>query len=148
MDCHFVHNHLFSYLEKDLSGDEQLEFEAHLDACDKCDRIANGFKFATAYVNKKREDLPNPFIGTRTIQLIESELERAGTVPNPLLWRRLQPVVVSLLLLISVVLGFSLGRQIDSIFSMPHEHDQKIQAMKSGLSIPDFVDESTFFENY
>jgi len=147
MDCHFVHNHLFSYHENKLSDDEKLEFEAHLASCHNCNRIATGFQFVTTSMNKKKDDKPNPFIGTRTIQRIESELEQGGVRQNPLFLRKLQPIIVSLLLLISVVLGFSIGRQIDALFSITNERDQKIQAMKSGLSIPEFIDENAFFEN-
>ena len=147
MDCHFVHNHLFSYQEKTLSEDEKLEFEAHLASCHNCNRIAAGFQFVTASVNMKKDDKPDPFIGTRTIQRIESELEHGSITTNPLFWSKLQPVIVSLLLLISVVLGFSIGSQIDAAFSLTSEHDQKIQMMKSGLSIPDFIDENLVFEN-
>ncbi len=147
MDCHFVQNHLFSYQEQQLAYEEKQAFEAHLASCIECNRIEQEFQFVTAYIDKKKDDQHNPFIETRTIQRIESELDQRSAGPNPQLWRRLQPVIVSLLLLISVAIGFSIGRQIDSVISITNEHHKEIQEIKSGLSIQDFVDENIFFEN-
>jgi anti-sigma factor RsiW len=147
MDCHFVQNHLFSYQEQQLAYEEKQAFEAHLASCDHCNRIASGFQFVTAAIDKKKNEKHNPFIETRTIQRIESELDQRSAGPDPRFLRRLQPVIVSLLLLISVMLGFSIGKQIDSVFSATIEHHKEIQEMKLGLSILDFVDENIYLEN-
>ncbi|MEI6433603.1 MAG: zf-HC2 domain-containing protein [Bacteroidota bacterium] len=141
MDCLFVREHLFSYREKQLSEKENKAFEDHLHSCGECYGIVAGFQAVAAVIDQKKADEPNPFIRTRTIQRIESALEQSKETVNPLFRRSLQPVIVSLFLLISVAIGFSIGKQINSNFTRNNEHNIEIEDMKSGLSIADFIDE-------
>jgi len=140
MDCLFVRDHLFSYQEKQLSGDVTKAFEDHLHSCETCNQIANGFQTVTACIDQKKSDKPNPFIRTLTLQRIESELERSSTEATPFFRRNLQPVIVSLLLLISIAIGFAIGSQINPNVSVNREHQFEIQTLKSGLFIQDFID--------
>jgi len=141
MDCLFVRDHLFSYQEQQLSGEEQKEFEEHLHSCEECNRIANGFQSVATIMDKKKSVEPNPFIRTRTIQRIESALEKANEPRYPLFRRSLQPVLISILLMIALAIGFSVGKKLDTTLSMNNDHHQEIQKMKSELFIQDFIDE-------
>lgn len=149
MDCVFVREHIFSYREEELSDREKIEFEEHLQSCDECGRIATGVLSVVAFIDKKKADAPNPFIQTRTIQRIGSELERIKETPNPLFWRGLQPAIVSLLLLVAVSIGFLIGKQINSGYSTETERQNEIQSLKSNLFIQDFIDnDRMFFSNH
>ena len=149
MDCLFVRDHLFSYLEAQLPGEEKAAFEEHLHACDVCSRLTSGFKSVVSSIENKRAEDPDPFIRTRTIQRIENELERSGEKSNSLFRRSLQPVMFSVLFVIAVGVGFFIGNKIDHAFYVSHDHDRKIQEMKSDLFIEDFIDENImFFANH
>ncbi|MEI7982772.1 MAG: zf-HC2 domain-containing protein [Bacteroidota bacterium] len=145
MDCLLVRDHLFSYQEKQLSGNDKKAFEDHLHSCEMCSQIANGFQIVTAYIDQKKSDKPDPFIRTRTLQRIESELERSSTVATPFFRRNQQPVLATLLLLISIAIGFSVGRQINPKEPGNTEHQYEIETIKSGLFIQDFIDNDKLF---
>ncbi|MEI7499684.1 MAG: hypothetical protein WCK84_04470 [Bacteroidota bacterium] len=145
MDCLSVRDHFFLYQEKQLSGNDKKAFEDHLNSCDMCNQIANGFQIVTAYIDQKKSDKPNPFIRTRTLQRIESELERSSILASPFFRRNLQPVLATLLLLISIAIGFSIGRQINPKELRNTEHQNEIQEIKSGLFIQDFIDNDKLF---
>jgi hypothetical protein len=149
MDCFFVRSNLFSYQEKQLSDKECKEFEDHLHSCLECSRIVSDFQSVTSIIDEKKSDEPNPFMQTRIIQRIESQMEREKATPNPVFQRILRPISVSFLLLIAVIIGFSIVKQRDTRISDNINHQNSIQTMKSGLNIPDFIDEdNTFFDNH
>ena len=149
MDCVFVRAHLFSYQEKQLSGRENMELEDHLHSCVECSRLVSDFQSVTSFIDKKKSDEPNPFIRTRIFQRLESQLETAREKPYSYFQRILHPVSVSFLLLIAVVIGFSIVKQIESRYSNTINHQNEIQAMKSELNIPYFIDEDqTFLDSH
>jgi hypothetical protein len=146
--CSFVRRNLFSYQEKQLTGKELNEFEAHLRSCDDCSRIISDFQFVTSIIDEKKSVEPNPFSATHILQRIEAHMEGERHSANPFLQRILRPISVSFLMLIAVVIGFSIVKLNDSKLSGTLKHQNDIQAMKSGLNIPDFIDENnTFFDN-
>ncbi len=141
-DCSFIRKNLFSYQEKQLPGDEKQKFEDHLHSCTDCTRIVSEFQSVAAIIDRKKADSPNPFIQTRTIQKIESVLERTP----PAFRRFLQPVLVSFSLIFAIVTGYSIGKQIDTTNTLSLTRQQDIETMKSDLNIPDFtVEENSFF---
>jgi hypothetical protein len=145
MDCSFVLDHLFSYQEKILSGAEIKEFEDHLHSCDNCTRIAAQFENIVTFIDKKKFEEPNPFIKGRTIQRIETELERTKKSPMLQFQKRLQPVIISFLLFMAIVIGYSIGRLIEAGYSSEIAHQNEIQSVKSNLNIKDFIDEDNIF---
>jgi hypothetical protein len=149
IDCSFIRNNLFSYQGKVLSGKEYKEFEDHTRSCEECARIVSQFQSITSFIDKKKLAEPNPFTGTRILQRLESQMESTRAVANPLLKRILRPISISFLLLIAVFIGFSIVDRSETraFENINHQHD--IQSMKSGLNIPDFIDEdNTFFDNH
>lgn len=149
MDCSFVRRNLFSYQEKQLSGKDRYEFEDHLHSCEECSRIVSDFQYVTSFIDKKKSDEPSPFIRTRILQRIETQMDGASKVVNPFLQRILRPISVSFVLLIAVIIGFSLVKLRDTRISENKNHQNDLQTMKSELNIPDFIDENkTFFENH
>ena len=149
MDCTFVRSNLFSYEEQQLSAKERIEFENHLHSCAECSRIVSAFQSVTSFIDKKKSIETNPFIRTRILQWLESQMERAEEKPIPVFQRILRPISVSFMLLIAVIIGFSLVKQRHEGFANITNHQNSIQAMKSELNIPDFIDEdNTFFDNH
>ena len=147
--CVFVRDNLFSYQEKKLSGEKNQKFEDHLNTCKRCRELVLNFQSVSSSIDARRADEPNPFIQTRTIQKIESELER-GNMPHFAFSKRiLQPFMLSTIILTAVVIGFALGKQVDSEFSTNLSRQNDIQFMKSDLYITDFTDEdNAFFDNH
>ena len=149
MDCTFVRSNLFSYQEQQLSGKELFEFEDHLHSCDKCSRIVLEFQSVTSLIDKKKSIETNPFIRTRILLSIETQMREAGKEANPFIHRLLRPMSLSFVLLIAIVIGFSIGKQKETRFSNNNNHLNDLQAMKTELNIPDFIDEDkTFFDNH
>jgi len=148
-DCVFIRNNLFSYQEKQLSDKSCKEFQDHLDLCDDCSKVVSDFQSVMAGIGQIQADEFNPFTETRTIQRIEAELERKKISATGLFQRILQPVIISFILLFALVTGFSLGKQLNQKSSENLARQGDISAMKSGLDIPVFMDESdTFFDNH
>ena len=149
IDCSFIRNNLFSYQEKQLPDGEYKEFGDHLHACEECTRIVSDFQSVTSFIDEKKSAEPNPFIGTRILQRIESQLERERVTSNSGFLKILRPIFVSFLLLIAIIIGFSIVKPLETRFSDNINHQNEIQVMKSELNIPDFIDEdNTFFDNY
>ena len=140
--CSFIRANLFSYQEKRLSANEYKGVEDHLHSCGECARIVSDFQSVTSFIDEKKAAEPNPFFGTRLLQRIESRMEGAGTIPNPLFQRILRPISVSFLMLIAVIIGFSIVRQSEPRIFENINHQNNIQAMKSDLFITDFIDEN------
>jgi hypothetical protein len=149
MNCSFIRNNLFSYQERQLSEKEYKEFKDHLHSCEECSRIVSDFQSVTSFIDEKKSNEPNPFIGTRIIQRLESQIEQTREKTNPFFQRILRPISVSFIMLIAVIIGFSIVKMKDTRLSDNTKHQDDIQAMKSGLHIPDFIDEDKiFFDNH
>jgi hypothetical protein len=146
--CVFVRDNLFSYQEKKLSGEKNQIFEDHLHTCSDCSQLVINFRSVSDLIEAKKANEPAPFIQTRTIRKIESELERGNRPHFAFSKRILQPLLLSTIMLTAVVIGFSLGKHLDSEFSLDVTRQNDIQFMKSDLFITDFTDENnTFFAN-
>jgi len=149
MDCSNVRSNLFSYQEKQLSGMEYKEFEDHLHSCKECSLMVFEFQFVTSFIDEKKAAELNPYVSTRILQRIESQIDDAKNKQIPFFQRILQPVSLSFLLLIAVVIGFSIVKQKATTYTESIIHQQDIQAIKSGLYIPEFIDEdNTMFDNH
>ena len=149
MDCSYIRSTLFSYQEKQLSDKECKEFEDHLHTCEECSRIVSEFQSVTSLIDKKKSIETNPFIRTRILQRIESQMSESGKEANLFIQRILRPISLSFVLLIAIVIGFSIGKQKEIRFSDTNNHQNDLQAMKTELNIPDFIDEDeAFFDNH
>lgn len=145
-DCSFVRNHLFAYLERDLSDEEVEAVTDHLHSCEECSRVLDEFRSVTRLISVIRDEEPDPFAGTRIIQKLETRLQR-GQGSTPLFQKILQPVLLSLLLLLGAVTGVAIVKQQEARRSETLAHQQDIQAMQAGLNIPDFIDEGILVFN-
>jgi hypothetical protein len=149
IDCSFIQSNLFSYQEKRLSDEIKKEFEDHLTSCDECSSIVSDFKTVISVIERKKSEESNPFTQTRILNRLESQMKRENEQPIPLFHRILRPITVSFMLVVAMLIGFSLIKQRHESFADINNHQSSIQAMKSELNIPDFIDEdNTFFDNH
>lgn len=146
--CSIIRDNLFNYQENKLPETAVHEFEDHLHSCRECADIVAGFNSVTSIIDRKKAEEPNPFMQTRILQRMESILEKENIRPVSLYLRVLRPISVSLILLIAVYTGFSLAKQKHANFSDINNHQKSIQGIKSGLNIPDFIDEDKSFFEY
>ena len=135
IDCSIVRRNLFSYQEKQFPDKELHEFEDHLHSCEECSRIVSDFQSVTSFIYKKKTDEPSPFIRTRILQRIETQMEGARKEANSFLQRILRPISVPFVLLIAIIIGFSIGKQMETRFSNKIDHQNDLQTMKSELNI-------------
>ncbi|MCK9422481.1 MAG: zf-HC2 domain-containing protein [Bacteroidales bacterium] len=149
LDCDFIRDNLFSYQENKLSGEKKQMFEDHLLICHKCTQLVQYFKSISKIFEAKRSDEPNPFIETRTIQRIEAELKHGNIPAFTFSHRIFQPLLVSIIIFVASLIGFSLGKEVDKEISINLLRQNDIQTMKSDLYITDFMDENnTIFNNH
>jgi hypothetical protein len=147
--CTFIRENLFSYQENTLSSENHQLFEDHVRKCSDCVQFVNKFLQISNIFEAKRVEEPNPFIHTRTILKIESALERGNKPSFAFSKKILQPLMLSTGILMAVVIGFALGKQVDSARSMNLSRQNDIQFMKSDLYFTDFMDEdNTYFANH
>jgi hypothetical protein len=139
--CSFVRSNLFSYQERLLPDRDVKEFEEHLHSCAECSGIVSGFQSVTSLIDAKKSEEPNPFIQTRIVRRIESEVEAETGTSKPVFQLLLRPVTVSLLLLVAMIIGFSVVMSRETKLYADKNHQVDLKVMKSGLNIPDFINE-------
>ena len=145
MDCLFVRNHLFSYSENQLSEKEKNAFTEHFKSCRECSLVYSGIESMNKLIQNKKAGQPNPFIHTRTIQRIVSEAEKSSPWYLPVKKRILQPVVISIVLLIAAGSGSATAWYVHKQATNVFEQQNEIASIRSGLSIDDFIDEGYMF---
>ena len=145
MDCLFVRSHLFSYSENQLSEKEKNAFTEHLKSCRECSLVYSGVESMNKLIQNKKAGQPNPFIHTRTLQRIASEAEKSAPWYLPLKKRILQPVVISIVLLIAAGSGTVTAWYVHKQATKVFEQQNEIVSIRSGLSIDDFIDEGYLF---
>jgi hypothetical protein len=138
--CLFVQRNLFLYHENGLTDMEARKFDDHVRSCADCSKIVSEFHLITSIIDKRKTDEPNPFMGTRILQSIENYMDGHEN-STPAFRRILRPISVSLLLLIAVIIGFTIGIQRETKLLSDKTHQSDIRVMKSGLNLPDFIDE-------
>jgi hypothetical protein len=148
-DCSFVRENLFSYQEKLLPDNDCKKIEEHLPSCEECSRIVSEFQTVSSFIEEKKSVELSPFTRTRILQRIQTRIRGAQHEANPFFQRILHPISFSFVLLFAVVIGFSIGKQKQTMLSDTNNHQNDLQTMKTDLNIPDFIDEDkTFFDNY
>jgi hypothetical protein len=127
---------------------EYKKFEDHYPTCNDCSRIVSEFQTLLSIIERKKSDEPNPFLQTRTLQRLDSHPELDKSTSFLVIQRILRPVSLSLLFLSAILIGLIIVNPWGIQFTDDLKQQNDIQVMKSGLNIPDFIDEDlTFFEN-
>ncbi len=147
MECSFIHANLFNYQDRLLPDREYKAFEEHLLTCRECATLVSEFASVEAIMEEKKSQEPNPFVATRILQRMETELERDPVKAKPLFQRVLQPVSFSLLLIVAVFIGFMLVKPLEAKLAGELRY-RDFELMKSGLTVPEITGEDEpFFTN-
>ncbi len=111
MNCKKHRDKIIFFLEGDLPGHEMEEVRHHLAECGDCAAFAEELKKTLGVLQEERSPEVNPFFYTRLKARMEApaaEMLRAEQRPA---WERvLQPVFFSLLLLLGIYAGITIGR--------------------------------------
>ncbi len=105
MTCKQVRNKLIFYIEKSLPPDEQKAVEEHLQHCAKCAQDYEKLAKALQFIETEKQTEPNPYLWTR----IKAKLDAPQAEKQPVFSGLLQPVILTLLVVLGIFLGIKLG---------------------------------------
>ncbi|MBI9038110.1 MAG: zf-HC2 domain-containing protein [Bacteroidales bacterium] len=112
MKCSEVQKKIIFYIEKELKKTSSSEIESHLNQCMKCNFIFNEMNKTYSILNDVKQLNPNPFFYTRLNEKIkEIENKENKIIFRPSFVRIFQPIAVSFILIISLVLGIVIGNE-------------------------------------
>ena len=113
MNCKEVNKNLIFYVEGELQPEKEMELQEHLKDCHDCNILFLNLKETMATIAQEKSILPNPFLYTRLQEKISNlEESRKIFVFKPEFIKILQSVTLSLLLVLGVVFGISMGNSI------------------------------------
>jgi len=113
MNCKEVNKNLIFYVEGELQPEKETELQEHLKDCHDCNVLFLNLKETLAIITQEKAAKPNPFLFTRIQEEINNlEEPRKVFVLNSNFIKILQPVTLSLLLVLGVVFGISMGNSI------------------------------------
>ena len=138
MECKFIREHLFDYLDNELSPGEKTRFETHLGTCADCARLLEEFRTLHNAIGSGKKFEPDPYAGTRILSRIEKELDQKEPVAGHGFARILQPVILSLTILLAAWIGFTFASYRESQSEKPKAD---INLVKTELHIADFTGE-------
>lgn len=113
MNCKEVNKNLIFYIDSELHPQKEKELQEHLADCSDCNELFLNLKETMEIITAEKAVKPNPFIFTRIQQEISNIKEPRGVfVSKPGFIKILQPVALSLLLIMGVIFGISMGNSI------------------------------------
>jgi hypothetical protein len=145
MNCLLVRDQLFSYYENTLSERETEELQIHLRSCKECSALSAGYLYFNEFIRQKKSVQPSPFIHTRTLQRIESELTGPVAWYQPFKKLVFQPSIFFLILTIAVGSGAFMGWYLSTGVSSDSIELNTMKTIRNGLSIDDFIVEEHLF---
>ncbi len=104
MICKEVHKKMNAYLNRELDQKELVDFELHLNDCTSCRHLINEVKQTMQLAETKKVLQADPFMFTR----IQAKLENKAT-KRPIWQKVMQPVLVSMILVIGLFAGVAIG---------------------------------------
>ena len=102
MDCDKISNNIFFYLDKELSEDERLKFEAHLNECPQCKALYENVASTYKIIGLENQLAANPFFYHKLKTKLETKEE--SRVIN-IFSTVLKPLAIAA----SIVLGIMIG---------------------------------------
>ncbi len=105
MICKEVHKKMNSYLSEKLNKATFNEFELHLKDCASCRQIISEVKNTMTLADRTEELSADPFMFTR----IQAQIENRSTERNRSWQKVLQPIAVTMIMLVGLFAGVSLG---------------------------------------
>ncbi len=107
MNCKTIHNKLIFFVEKSLSNEEMVNIQNHLNKCNNCFFFSEELKTTLEIIKTEKAATINPFFYTQ----IKARLENETIQHNHFYRRLLQPVLLSILLLLGIYSGIRIGQQ-------------------------------------
>jgi len=143
-NCKLVHENLFAYAEKELPPALAQQLDKHVSKCAECNRIVTEFKSVLALMEEQKSIEPRPFAKTRILQGIESRLEKRQKSPSTVFGRILQPSLISVGVATALAVGFFIGSDFAATHSQYSQNEERIEAFRSDLNIPEFMTDDLF----
>ncbi|MFN8255631.1 MAG: zf-HC2 domain-containing protein [Bacteroidales bacterium] len=117
MNCESCKSELEAYREGRLQEGMTLQVKAHLESCVECYTF---FKFETLVekiINEEKGLHPNPFIGTRVVEQLETMEKK---INYPVYPKVLKPVFITASIFIAVFVGIIAG----NLYQTPSANSQ------------------------
>ena len=113
MNCKEINKNLIFYIEGELQSEKEIELQEHLKNCHDCNVLFMNLKETLTIITKEKAIKPNPFLFTRIQQDI-SNLKEPGKMlfSPPAFTKILQTAAFSLLLIMGVIFGISVGNSL------------------------------------
>ncbi len=112
MTCDRIHGSLIFYLEGSLSGHEMEAVQQHLTECPECALFLEQLEGSLQVIETEKKIESNPFLITRIEQQIETMQEKKSNSFFPAFQKILQPAMLALLLIASVMAGMKMGESL------------------------------------
>ena len=110
MNCKICQEEIDKYLEGSLPGGSRQQFEQHLEICEECSDRLRIVKVADIVISEEKSIESNPFLSTRIMAMLEEEeLKRSVSISDAITGRIFKPVLISVVIAISVILGVGIG---------------------------------------
>jgi predicted anti-sigma-YlaC factor YlaD len=148
MKCSEVQKKLIFYIEKELGNTSTNEIESHLKECKKCNLLYNEMSKTLGILDNMEQLKPNPFFYTRLNEKIKDiDNKESGILFSPSFIKILQPIAISLVLVVSLVLGIIIGNEFskNSYFS-DNSIESNLQIYSDNFYLNEIDEES--FENF
>jgi len=142
MECAYIHDYVFAYLENELPAGERAEFANHLHSCTACRSFMVIMESIEKVIDSERSLEPEPFHETRLLEYLEPVMNPHRSVVG---WKlQVAGIIAGIVLAIST--GITIGMIGGSKYPKENKTDLMMSSMKSSLFITDFVDDDkTFF---
>lgn len=134
MDCSSVQHQLIFYSENSVAPSKAKEIQQHLDACPDCRKQFEKIQQALSLIPQMKQDNPNPFLFTRIEQQIHTVPEK---VAIPQFARIFSPVLVSLLLVATVLVGLYISNTASSSADTQEGNQTSVLAGQYHMTISD-----------
>lgn len=149
MNCKTISSAAWEYLEGSLSPSEKDAFEDHLSLCTNCRQLISELSKIESVINESKKTTIDPYLATRIIGRIETELHQRE-LPRyfrPILF--LRPVMIVVAVLIGTAAGIYVASGRQPLQSKAIAQQQELMSLQSELFISDLLDEDkSLFENH
>ena len=107
MNCKFVEKNIAGYVEGRIPEEQRIKFDKHLRECGKCRKMVEEFSSAWSSLTSSPPEEVSPYFWTRLKARIDEYEKKKSSSASPV--RFLEPAVYSLILVVGLFAGYSLG---------------------------------------
>jgi hypothetical protein len=139
-NCRLLHENLYAYAENGLDPLLMEQLYKHIAGCQECASLVNKFNNVLNEIAVQATVEPRPYAETRIMQRIESEWEKREKPYYLRLRVILQPAAISLGVLVALAIGLLIGTE--GANRRSNYNNEMIQAVRTDLSIPEFMNDN------